>query len=231
MGRFERENRALPSGDLPREDPVSLSSHWWQGCRGGGFTPVAWRPPPRAAGPSWVDGVLHEPPPEHALSGHLPGRRNACLLGLKKHKGLLLRCFSSGCVLQRCTCGVTWLVLPRQGSCSWRDETLCSTPPGPKGRLLRHLFFSSLRNRYQGGGQRCQGGGPTKWGAQRPLTSEPGALHCAACEGGKKRRSNRQPSLAARGRGGEHNVPPGISRNPGVSREDEPCRGAAHSPQ
>src|SRR5712691_2737087 len=69
-------------------------------------------------------------------------------------------------------------------------------------------------------------GGATERGAKRPLTSEPGALHGAACAGGKKRRSNRQPSLAARGRGGEHNVPPGRSRNPGVSREDEPCRGA-----
>src|SRR5262249_17262956 len=35
MSRFQREKRALPSGDFPREDPVSLSSHWWQGCRGG----------------------------------------------------------------------------------------------------------------------------------------------------------------------------------------------------
>ena len=74
-------------------------------------------------------------------------------------------------------------------------------------------------------------GGPTEWGAERPLTSEDGALHCAACEGGKQTSQEPAAVFGCQGAGGEQNVPPGISRKPGVSREDEPCRGAAHSPQ
>jgi hypothetical protein len=59
--------------------------------------------------------------------------------GLKRKKPLP-RFFSEGCVPQRGTCGA-WPVLPRQRSCGWRDETLCSTPLARKGRLLRHFLF------------------------------------------------------------------------------------------
>src|SRR3954447_21214592 len=33
------KKRALPSGDFSQLYPVSLSSHWWKGCRGGGLGP------------------------------------------------------------------------------------------------------------------------------------------------------------------------------------------------
>ena len=73
--------------------------------------------------------------------------------------------------------------------------------PWPEGPVAAAFVFFLLAPPVPMRRAEMSRGGPTQWGAQRPLTSEPGALHCAACEGGKKRRSNRQPSSATRGRG------------------------------
>src|SRR5918911_1175596 len=64
--------------------------------------------------------------------------------------------------------------------------------PGPKGRLLRHLFVSLLAPPVPMRRTEMSRGGPTEWGAERPLTSEDGALPCAACEGGKQ--TSQQPA-------------------------------------
>src|SRR6266571_7798189 len=73
--------------------------------------------------------------------------------------------------------------------------------PWPEGPVAAAFVFFLLAPPVPMRRAEMSRGGPTPWGAQRPLTSEPGALHCAACEGGKKRRSNRPPSSATRGRG------------------------------
>src|SRR6266581_2766537 len=62
--------------------------------------------------------------------------------------------------------------------------------PWPEGPVAAAFVFFLLAPPVPMRRAEMSRGGPTKWGAQRPLTSEPGALHCAACAGGKKRRSN-----------------------------------------
>jgi hypothetical protein len=77
--------------------------------------------------------------------------------------------------------------------------------PWPRrGRLLRHLCFSSSFPRVPnpGGARPCQGGTHcVQWGGRwRPALTWPRRDYIALLEEEEKRRSNRQPRAAARGR-------------------------------
>src|SRR5262247_4499131 len=101
--------------------------------------------------------------------------------------------------------------------------------PWPRrGRLLRHLWFffllpaplQSWRTRPCQGGTHC-----VQWGGRwRPALTWPRRDYIALPEEEEKRRSNRQPLAAARGRTGEQNArqPPQQDRWLPV-REHWPC--------
>ena len=137
-------------------------------------------------------------------------------------------------MLQRDTCG-TWPVLPRQRSCGWRDETLCSTPLARKGRLLRHLCFSSpdaaqpilaekTMSRVRLQAHRAQRGLPLTLSRQDYIAWPFQEKKNAAATGSRP--------CGCQGYRVERNVPPACLQQEcwRSSREDWPAGVAAHSP-